>query len=66
MSVNSSHSIGEYDPALLCVAAANILMHSAPGTQTKEAMKRAGFKPVDIKYYTYWKRIERMKNKIVA
>ena len=58
--------MGEYDPALLCVAAANILMHSAPGTQTKEAMKCAGFKQVDVEYDTYRKRIERLKKKIVA
>ena len=58
--------MGEYDPALLCVAAANILMHSAPGTQTKEAMKCAGFKKVDIKYDTYRKRIEILKKKMVA
>ena len=58
--------MGEYDPALLCVATANILMHSAPGTQTKEAMKCAGFKQVDIEYDTHRKRIERLKKKIVA
>ena len=44
--------MGEYDPALLCAAAANIRMHSASGTQTKEAMKCAWFKQVDIKYDT--------------
>ena len=48
MCVNRSHSMGEYDPDLLCVAAANILMHSAPGTQTKEGLKREGFNQVDI------------------
>ena len=41
-------------------------MHSATGTQTKEAMKCAGFKQVDIKYYTYQNRIDRLKKKIVA
>ena len=66
MSVNRSHLIGEYDPALLRVATANVLMHSAPGTQTKDAMKCAGFKQVDIKYDTYRKRIERPKKKIVV
>ena len=29
--------MGEYDNALLYVDAANILMHLAPGTQTKES-----------------------------
>ena len=43
----------DYDPSLLYVAAANILMHSSPGTKTKEAMKCAGFKQVDIEYDTY-------------
>ena len=52
MSVNRSHPMGEYDPALLCVAAANILMQFAPGTQAKEEMKCEGFKQVDIKYDT--------------
>ena len=66
MSVNSSHSMCEYDPALLCVDAANIPMHSATGTQTKEGMKCAGFKQVDIKYNTYRKRIEILNRKIVA
>ena len=66
MSVNSSHLIGGYDPTLLCVAVANILMHLAPGTQTKEAMKCAEFKKIDIKYDTYQKHIERLKKKIVA
>ena len=66
MSVNRSHSMGEYDPNLLCIAPTNILMQSAPGTQTKEAMKCAGFKQVDIKYDTYRKRIEILKKKIVA
>ena len=41
-------------------------MHSATGTQTKEAMKCAGFKQVEIKYDTYQKCIERLKKKIVA
>ena len=53
MSVNRSHSMGEYDPALLCVVASNILMHSAPGTQTNEAMKCAVFKQFDIEYDPY-------------
>ena len=52
MSVNRSHSMGEYDPALLCVPADNIRMHSSPGTQTKEGMKCAGFTQVDIEYDT--------------
>ena len=64
--MNRSHLMGEYDPNLLCIAATNILMQSAPGTQTKEAMKCAGFKQVDIKYDTYRKRIEILKKKIVA
>ena len=50
MIVNRSHSMGEYDPALLCFAAANILMHLSPGTQTNKAIKCAGFKQVDIEY----------------
>ena len=54
MSVNRIHSLGKYNPALLCVSASNILMHSAPGTQTKEEMKCAWFKQVDIKYDTYF------------
>ena len=58
--------MGEYDPALICVTAANILMHSAPGKQINETMKRAGFKQVDIKYDTYQKLIEILKKKIVA
>ena len=58
--------MGEYDPTLLCVAVANILMHLAPGTQTKEAMKCAEFKKIDIKYDTYQNCIERLKKKIVA
>ena len=58
--------MGEYDPALLCVYAANILMHSAPGTQTKEIMKCAGFNQVDINYDTYRKRIDKRKRKIVT
>ena len=58
--------MGEYDHALPCVAAANIMMHSFPGTQTKEAMKCAGIKQVDIKYDTCIKRIKRLKKKIVA
>ena len=66
MSVNRGHAMGEYDPALLCVATANIMMHSAPGTQTKEAMKCEGFKQVGIEYDTYRKRIGRLKKKIVA
>ena len=66
MSVNRSHSMGDYDPALLCVAAANTLMHSDPGTQTKETMKCAGFKKVDIRYDTHRKCMERLKKKIVA
>ena len=66
MSVNLSHPMGEYDPALLCVAASKIMMHSAPRTQTKEAMKCAGFKQVDIEYDTYQKCIEIPKKKIVA
>ena len=56
----------DYDPALLCVAADNILMHLAPGTQTKEAINCEGFKQVDIKYDTYRKSIEILKKKIVA
>ena len=66
MSVNCIHSMGEYDTALLCVTAANILMHSDPGTQTKEAMNCAGFKQVDTKYDTYQKRVDRMKKELVA
>ena len=66
MSVNRKHSMGEYDTALICVAAVNMLMHSAPGTQTKEAMKCARFKQVDIKYDTYRRHIERLKKKKVA
>ena len=58
--------MGEYDPALICVTAANILMHSAPGKQINETMKRAGFKQVDIKYDTYQKLIEILMKKIVA
>ena len=58
--------MGEYDPALLFVATANILMHSAPGTQTNEAMKCAGFKQVDIEYDAYRERIEIPKKKILA
>ena len=57
MSVDRSHSIGEYDTAILYVAAANILMHLDPGIQTKEVIKFAGFKQVDIEYDTYQKRI---------
>ena len=53
MSVNRSHPMCEYDPDLLCVAVANILMHLDPGTQTREAMKCAGFKKAYIKYDTY-------------
>ena len=56
----------DYDPGLLRVATANILMHLVHGTQTKEVMKCAGFKQVDIKYDTYQKRIEILKKKIVA
>ena len=63
MSVNRSHSMVDYDPALLYVAAANILMHSAPGTKTKEAINCEGFKQVDIKYDTYRKRIDTLKKK---
>ena len=66
MSVNCSHSMGEYDTDLLCVAAANILMHLDPGIQTKEVIKCAGFKQVDIEYDTCQKRIARLKKKIVA
>ena len=66
MGVNRSHSMGEYDPALLCFAAANIMLHLAPGTQTKEAMKCSGFKQVDIEYDTYRKRIERLNKITVA
>ena len=66
MSVNHSHSMGGYDPTLLCVATEKILMHSAPGTKTKKVMNCAGFKKVDIKYDTYRKRIEILKKKIVA
>ena len=58
--------MGEYNPALICVATSDILIHSATVTQTKEAMKRAGFKQVSIKYDTYQKRIEIMRKKIVA
>ena len=58
--------MGEYDLSLLCVAASNILMHLDLGKQTKETMKCAGFKKVDIKYDTYRKRIEILKKKIVA
>ena len=57
--------MGEYDHALPCVAAANILMHSAPGTQTKEAMKCAGFNQVDIEYDAYLLKIEN-QNKIAT
>ena len=56
----------EYNPALIFVAASNMLMYSDPGTQTKEAMKCVGFKQVDIEYDTYRKRIEILKKKIVA
>ena len=66
MSVNFSHSMGEYDPTLLCVAIANILIHLAPRTQTNGVMKCEGFKQVDIEYDTCWKCIERPKKKIVA
>ena len=66
MSVNHSHTMGEYDPALLFVAADNILMHLSPGTQTKEALKCAGFKQVYIEYDTHRKHIERLKKKRVA
>ena len=66
MSVNRSHSMGDYGPDLFCVSTDNIMMQSAPGTQTKEAMKCAGFKKVDIKYDTYRKRIEILKKKMVA
>ena len=66
MSVNRIYSMGEYDPALLFVAASNILIHLAPETQTKEAIKCAGFNQVDIEHDTYLKRIERLKKKIVA
>ena len=55
--------MGEYVPELLCVAAANILMHLDTGTETKEALKCAGFNKVDIEYDTYRKRIERLKKK---
>ena len=58
--------MGEYYPALLCVAAANILMHLDPGTQTKEAKKCAEFKKVYIEYDTYQNRINIMKKKTVA
>ena len=58
--------MGEYDPDLLCIAATNILMQSAPGTQTKEEMKCAGLKKIYIKYDTYQKRIDILKKKIVA
>ena len=58
--------MAEYDTDLLCVAAANILMHLASETQTKEAMKCEWFKQVDIKYDTYRKRIEILKKKIVS
>ena len=44
--------MGEYDTDLLCVDAFNILMQFDTGTQTKEAMKCAGFKQVDIEYDT--------------
>ena len=66
MSVNLSNLMGEYDPALRCVYVSNILMHSDTGAQSKEVMKCAGFKQVDIKYDTYRKRIETLKNKIVV
>ena len=52
MSVNFSHSMGDYDRALLCVVTSNILMHLDPGTLTKEEKKCAGFKQVDIKHDT--------------
>ena len=58
--------MGENYPTLLFVDAANILMHSAPGTQTKEMMKCAGFKQVDINYDTYQKRVDKLKKKIVT
>ena len=58
--------MGEYDPDLLCVYAAKILIHSVPGTQTKGSTKCAGFKKVDIKYDAYQKRIDILKKKIVA
>ena len=52
MSVNCIHSMVEYDTALLCVSAANILMKWYPGKQTKEAMKFSGLKQVGIEYDT--------------
>ena len=61
-----SVQIGEYDPAVLYAAAANILVYSAPGTTTKEAMKCSGFKEVDMASDTYRKRIERLKKKIMT
>ena len=66
MSSNCSHPMSEYDPALIFVAAASILMHLAPGTQTQEVMKCAEFKQVDIKYDTLKNRIERLKKNILA
>ena len=66
MSVNRSHSMDEDDPDLIFVAAANVLTHLDPGTQTREAMKCAGLNQVDIKYDTYRNSIGILKNKIVA
>ena len=60
-----SAQIGEYDPTLLCAAAANILVCSAPSTTLKEAMKCAGFKEVDMESAKYRKRIERLKKRII-
>ena len=55
-----------YDPGALCNAAAQILLHSAPQTATKTAMKCAGFKSVDEEYKVYRKRIERQRNKLTS
>ena len=55
-----------YDPGALCNAAAHILVHSAPQTATKIAMKCAGFKIVDEEYKVYRKRIERQRNKLIS
>ena len=55
-----------YDPGALCNAAAQILVHSAPQTATKIAMKCAGFKSVDEEYKVYRKRIERQRNKLMS
>ena len=58
-----SAPIGQYDPMLLCVAATNILVYSAPDSKTKEAMRYTGLNQCDIAPDTYQKIIDKSKMK---